>query len=152
MNGDFVTSFVYSLPTDADGIIGMDFLSEKNADLNLGECELRLLKGPNFAHSLGGQRTRQAKGKDDHRPSQYLPQKTTTIFSEERVARVRSGKGTQEQGCRQRPQDTHLQEVESWIVKTTETIKLAPRVKVTGKMELPKRRASPELVCVHNFH
>jgi len=26
---------VCSLPTDADGIIGMDFLSERNADLNL---------------------------------------------------------------------------------------------------------------------
>jgi hypothetical protein len=35
-------------------------------------------------------------------------------------------------------------------VKTTEKIKLAPRVKqvVVGKLEMPKRRESPELVCV----
>jgi hypothetical protein len=43
-----------------------------------------------------------------------------------------------------------LPEGESWIVKTTESIKLAPRVKqiVVGKLEMPKRRESPELVCV----
>jgi hypothetical protein len=42
-----------------------------------------------------------------------------------------------------------LQEGESWIVKTTETTKLAPRVKqiVVGNLEMPKRRESPELVC-----
>jgi hypothetical protein len=41
-------------------------------------------------------------------------------------------------------------EGKSWIVKTTETIKLAPRVKliVVGKLEMPKRRESSELVCV----
>jgi hypothetical protein len=35
-------------------------------------------------------------------------------------------------------------------VKTTETVKLAPRVKqiVVEKLEMPKRRESPELVCV----
>jgi hypothetical protein len=43
-----------------------------------------------------------------------------------------------------------LREGESWIVKTTESIKLAPRVKqiVVGKTETPKRRKSPELECV----
>jgi hypothetical protein len=43
-----------------------------------------------------------------------------------------------------------LREGESWIVKTTESIKLAPRVKqiVVGKLEMPKRRENPELVCV----
>jgi hypothetical protein len=36
------------------------------------------------------------------------------------------------------------------VNKTTESIKLAPRVKqiVEGKLEMPKRRESPELVCV----
>jgi hypothetical protein len=43
-----------------------------------------------------------------------------------------------------------IREGESWIVKTTETIKLAPRVKqiVVRKLEMPKRRESLELVCV----
>jgi hypothetical protein len=43
-----------------------------------------------------------------------------------------------------------LLEGESWIVKATETIELAPRVKqiVVGKLEMPNRRESPELVCV----
>jgi hypothetical protein len=43
-----------------------------------------------------------------------------------------------------------LWEGESWIGKTTESMKLALRVKqiVVGKLEMPKRRESPELVCV----
>jgi hypothetical protein len=41
-------------------------------------------------------------------------------------------------------------EGKSWIVKATEKIKLAPRVKqiAVGKLEMPKRRESPELDCV----
>jgi ABC-type uncharacterized transport system involved in gliding motility auxiliary subunit len=43
-----------------------------------------------------------------------------------------------------------LREGESWIVKTTDSIKLAPRLKpiVVGKTETPKRRKSSELECV----
>jgi len=35
---------VCALPNMADGIVGMDFLSERNADLNLGDQKLRLEK------------------------------------------------------------------------------------------------------------
>jgi hypothetical protein len=51
---------------------------------------------------------------------------------------------------RQQPHKVSLQEADSWIVRTTETIKIAPRVKqiVVGRIELPKRQVSPELVCV----
>jgi hypothetical protein len=49
-----------------------------------------------------------------------------------------------------RPLEMEFREGESWIVKTTETIKLVPKVKqiVVGKLEMPKRRESRELVCV----
>jgi hypothetical protein len=37
-----------SLPTDADGIIGMDFLAALNAKLDLERQQLRMLKCKNF--------------------------------------------------------------------------------------------------------
>ena len=44
-NREFSHQFcVCSLPTDADGIIAMDFLSERNASENLKSLELRLSK------------------------------------------------------------------------------------------------------------
>jgi hypothetical protein len=52
---------VCSLPTHADGNVEMDFLSERNADLNMGNLELRLLKGSNFVHGPVGQRIRQPR-------------------------------------------------------------------------------------------
>lgn len=52
---------VCSLPTDADGIIGMDFLVEKNADLNLEQSQLRLLTAAKFKHCFESQGTRQAR-------------------------------------------------------------------------------------------
>jgi hypothetical protein len=50
----------------------------------------------------------------------------------------------------QPPNEVNLQDADSWLVKTTETIKLAPRAKQidVGRLELPKRQVSPELLCV----
>jgi len=48
------------------------------------------------------------------------------------------------QECKQRPLEFDLQEAEPWIVKVTETVRLAPRVKqIVGRMETPKRWANP---------
>jgi hypothetical protein len=64
--------------------------------------------------------------------------------------KARRGEGTPEKECKQRGLEFVLREAESWIFKTTETVKLASRVKeiVTGRIEIRKRRASSELVCV----
>jgi hypothetical protein len=64
--------------------------------------------------------------------------------------KVRTVDEKSDQESKHRPLEIELREGESLIVKTTETIKLAPRVKhiVVGKLEMPKRRESPELVCV----
>jgi hypothetical protein len=50
---------VCSLPTDADGIIGKDFLPVVNAKLDLEKQQLRMLKCKNFDHTL---RTREREG------------------------------------------------------------------------------------------
>ena len=57
----------------------MDFLLERNANLNLGELELRLLKGSNLVHGFVGQGIQQARGKADHRAVTVLPPKTAII-------------------------------------------------------------------------
>jgi len=61
-----------------------------------------------------------------------------------------SGEGTQVQVRIQNPLKFHLKEIEPWMVRTTGTVKIAPRVKqiVVGRLEMPKRRVSPQLVCV----
>ena len=43
-----------------------------------------------------------------------------------------------------------LEDSESWLVKTTQSIRVPPRVKqmVVGRVELPRRQEAPPLVCV----
>ena len=62
MARNFATSFVCALPTKADGIVGMDFLSERNADLNLADEELRLERNSNSVQGYVGQRKQQPGG------------------------------------------------------------------------------------------
>jgi hypothetical protein len=57
---------VCSLPTEADGILGMDFLAGKKADLNFEKSQLRLLLGTERSNGFESQRTRQVKGKASH--------------------------------------------------------------------------------------
>ena len=58
--------------------------------------------------------------------------------------------GTQLQEGTGKPPVSDLKEVEPWMVRTTGTVRIAPRVKqiVVGRLETPKRRLRPKLVCV----
>ena len=49
------------LPTEADGILGLDFFADKNAELDLGKLQLRLKKGASIKHGYENQRVRQAR-------------------------------------------------------------------------------------------
>ena len=53
------------LPTEADGILGMDFFADKNAELDLGKLQLRLKKGASMKHGYENQRMRQARSEAD---------------------------------------------------------------------------------------
>jgi hypothetical protein len=57
---------VCSLQTEADGILGVDFLAGKKADLNLEKLQLKLLSGTERSKGVESQRTRQVKGKTSH--------------------------------------------------------------------------------------
>jgi hypothetical protein len=140
---------VCSLPTDADGTIGMDFLAEENAHLNLEKSQLRL-SGTKCNKGFENQRTRQAKGKASHGALTVFLRRNGDCRREEPVAKVRKVEEMREQEFKLLPLAVEVLEGKSWIVKTTETIKLAPRVKqiIVGKLKMPKRRESPELVKV----
>jgi len=80
MAGNLVIRFVCSLPTDADGIIGMDFLAEKNAALNLEKSQLRLLTTAKFKRGFeSGNTASQRKGQPQG--SQSLLTETTIIVA-----------------------------------------------------------------------
>jgi hypothetical protein len=107
------------------------------ADLNLEKSQLRLLSGTERSNGFENQRTRQVKVKTSHG--------ALTVFLR------RNGKGSREaeEKCDQesahRPLEIEVRAGESWIVKTTESIKLARRVKqiFVGNLEMPKRRERP---------
>jgi hypothetical protein len=77
-----------------------------------------------------------------------------TVFSSsdghETRKKVKTGKEAPRAQHGQNFHSFSVHEGGSCEVKTTETIRIAPIVKliVFGKLELPKRRESPELVCV----
>jgi len=142
--------YVCSLPTDADGIIGMDFLGIVNAKLDLEKQELRLLKCAHIDHGSLNQALREAGGKANRLALTAFAASNGHESVRERKQEVRKGGDRPREEGRQHPHSVSLQEAASWVVKTTETIKTAPRVKqiVVARVELPKRRASPDLVCV----
>jgi hypothetical protein len=141
---------VCSLPTEADGILGVDFLAGKKADLNLEKSQLRLLLGTERRNSFEIQRTRQVKGKTSHGALTVFLRRNGDCSREEPVAKVGKVEEKCYQESRHRPLEIELREEDSWIVKTTDTVKLAPRVKqiVVENLEMPKRRKGPELQCV----
>ena len=50
--------YVCSLPTDADGIVGMDFLAVVSAKLDLEKQELRMLKYKSLDYDFSDRRAR----------------------------------------------------------------------------------------------
>ena len=56
-----MSSVLCLLPTEADGILGMDFFADKNADLDLGKLHMRLKKDASIKHGYENQRIRQAR-------------------------------------------------------------------------------------------
>jgi hypothetical protein len=128
----------------------MDFLSGNTAEFNLGKLGLRMLRAPKLAHDFVSQGNWQTKGRANRPALTVFTTRTSSHGREGRSLSVRDNEETVKQKREQCPPENGLREPEIWTVKTTETIKLAPRVKqiVVGRIELPKRRVNPELVCV----
>jgi hypothetical protein len=123
------------LSTDTDAILGTDFLGAENAKLDLEAKKLWVLKNEKLNHDSLARRLNEARGTAER--------VALTVFS----AADGRGKGNSYSiGCKKsettsRSQKTQhipkisIKESDSWLVKATETIKIAPRVKqmVVGK-------------------
>jgi hypothetical protein len=129
------------LSTDTDAIVGTDFLRAVNAKLDLENQKFWILKSGKFRHDSLNRRPREVRGTADH--------VAHTVFSKSDgrgnqnscwIGCKKSQTTSRSQECQNRPR-VNIVESDSWLVRTTETIKLAPRVKqsVAGKRELPKR-------------
>jgi hypothetical protein len=90
---------VCSLPTDADGIIGMDFLAEK-VDSNLEKSQLRLLTATKFKHGFESGNT-ESQRKGQPRGSQSLLTETAIMVAKN-PSRWPGGEGKREQESKQR--------------------------------------------------
>jgi hypothetical protein len=131
------------LPTDVDGILGMDFLARVKANLNLQKLELSMLKRAVEEHATLDGPARRA-GETVYKVALTVFTTSSDEVAERQAPETSGSKGNQS------PNEVILQDADSWLVKTTETIKLAPRARkiVVGQLEKPKRQVSPELVCV----
>jgi hypothetical protein len=107
----------------------VDFLVGRKADLNLEKSQLRLLSDTERSNGFECQRTPQVKGKTSHGALTVFFRRNGESSREELVAKVRKAEEKCDQESKHRPLEMELREGESWIVKTTESIKLASRVK-----------------------
>jgi len=67
------TFCICSLPTEADGFLGVDFLSEMNASLDTGRQAFRLPKRPMSNRGSLSRRTRGYNGEGDHATLTVFP-------------------------------------------------------------------------------
>jgi hypothetical protein len=128
----------------------MGFLAAVNARLDLEKQELRMLKCMNPDTVPGNRRARGAIGKASCVALTVFPKLNGHQSKQERQSKLRINNDMPRKGRSEHPQNVSIQDAESWVVKSTETIKIAPRAKqiVVARIELPKRRVSPDLVCV----
>jgi hypothetical protein len=140
---------VCKLATEADAILGTDFLNLVNAMLDMEVKKMWLLRGRSGNHEpLWG---RSGKGRG------VANRATLTVLThtDERV-RKRAGLI----GCKPRKHQSPVaekqfslkleaDESEAWLIKAKETVKIPPWVKqmVVGRVDFRKLRQRPELVC-----
>ena len=108
----------------------------ENAKLDLKKHELLILKQPSFDHGPSNREAREASG--------MANRLALTVFSNSEVhesrqvpkSKVQAGDNAPRNESRQQPHRVNLQDAKSWTVKTTGTIKIAPRVKqiVVGRI------------------
>ena len=117
--------------------------------MNLDKLQLRLQKGASVKHNCA-QRMRQARRKAGCVALTVFTTQKDQLSRVECIPKDTRSEGTQVQERIQNPLKFDLKEVEPWMVRTTGTVKIAPRVKqiVVGRLEMLKRRVSPQLVCV----
>ena len=142
---------VCSLSTDADAIIGTDFLYTVNARLDLETRKMWLTKSTDVRHASSEWRLGGTRGTAD--PAVLTVFSTPYSRDRPNSCLITSTK-KEEEMCYIGNNDNvsflaTLREAEPWIVEITETVKIPPRVKkmVVGKIKFPKYHETLNLVC-----
>jgi hypothetical protein len=131
---------VCELATDADVIIGTDYLSKTSANLDLEAGILRLKSAGKLTHDPWGREqcgtaVRAALTVFSRPNARYNRQKSCWIGCN------KQSKQSPKQTEIHSP-DIELKSSDSWLVKSTKSIRIPPRVKqmVVGRVELPRRQ------------
>jgi hypothetical protein len=140
MDASLITFLVYSLPTDAAGLLGTDFLNKASVSIDFGCGKMSLAdnaKAPSeckVSPTRGAALTIFTAGKEGHSPQPCL-----------REARHKDKQFSASPHCEQ----TAVQN-ETWLVKAEENIPIAPRCLqiVTGIVESGKEQKLPPLICI----
>jgi hypothetical protein len=135
---------VFSLPTDADGLLGMDFLKESGATVDL-ECNKMSLtdigkmpRAKGTTLNTGAALTVFMEGKEGHRPQ---PTREEARCMDKQVPA-------------DSPRERTSNPVRAWLVKAKDNITMAPRSQqvVIGKLDLEQGQELPPLVCIELTH
>ena len=140
---------VSSLSTDADAIVGTDFLHKVNAKLDLENQEMWMLKNCEANHDSSERKSGRARGTADRAsltvfsaPNRRDKSNTCLITHTERKEEKCHGNSASS--------SVILREADPWLVELTETVKVPPRVKkmVVGKVKFQTQCVTPKLVCI----
>jgi hypothetical protein len=164
-NVNFNHSFlVCKLPTSADGIIGLNFLTPRHARLDLGSLSLRVRLNPNLdfaalSHEalLEECKRREERGLITHVSISQNPSRDRSVesgciksarkdnlknFVEETPPKIKE--------TNSKPHDIVLNDSEAWTVISKETVVLQPRAKYTvlRKVQGGSSRNTSCILCV----
>jgi hypothetical protein len=140
------TFYVCSLPTDADGLVGMNLLMKMNARLDIENLifEIKQDSYPKrrFLDKISG--------RNNHVAFTVFPPRDDQSENRARPTRISRCDKQKDTVMMLRPDEINIKESEPWMVKTTKTIRLVPRAKhmIMAMVDLPKRREKPQCVCV----
>ena len=152
INGETYTHdfCVCSVATEDDAILGTDFLLKMDARLDFENGKFCLKRADQVGHDHPKRKHCESQGT-------AAPAALTVFSHKDGRKKERScWIGHRKRDVRQFKQnektepEIELKNSESWLVKTTQEIRIAPRVKqmVIARVDLPRRQEAPPLVCV----
>jgi hypothetical protein len=160
---------VWKLPTSADGILGLNFLTPRRARVDLGKFSLEVALNPNsdlVAPPLHESRWEECKRREGRDPithvsiSQNLSRAGTAVLEGEKFASRTKLESSGEE-TPHLPEETNSihqelarQDSGAWTVINRETVVLQPRAKhtVLGKVQGRSSKSPSCLLCVEPAH
>ena len=141
---------VCKVATEADAILGTDFLLKMDARLDFANGKFCLKRADKVGHDHLKREHYESQGTAARAALTVFPhkdgrRKQRSCWIGHRTRDERQIK----QSGRSEP-EIELKDSDSWLVKTTQELRIAPRVKqmVIARVDLPRGQEAPPLVCV----